>query len=294
MSTKVFVGNLAFRATDQDLQEHFGGFGEIKSAVIITRGRRSLGYGFVEFGLLSEAEAAVEALDQKSILNLSFNSRPIKVEIAKELAEREPREPRDPREPKPREPREPKEPRTKQPSEPRQPKAGRSQSPNEDGDVAPKRKRVRKQRRSKKGANTGDAPNSTSTSNVNNSGGAQNAGEGGPAKKRERVRKERPQREKVLSRTTLFVANLPFSLSDDELKQIFDEQGFVSARVVRTRNGRSRGYGFVEYDTEEHQQIAMKEKENYSVPVPGQENRILSISISSSPAPPDANEAKGE
>jgi len=105
------------------------------------------------------------------------------------------------------------------------------------------------------------------------------------APKRERKpreKKERPVREKVLSQTTLFVANLPFSIDDDALKEIFDAPGFVSARVVRTRNGRSRGYGFVEFETEEQQQQALTEKQGFEVPGQNGSNRNLALSISTS------------
>ena len=48
----------------------------------------------------------------------------------------------------------------------------------------------------------------------------------------------------------LFVGNLPWSVGDSELNQIFAEHGEVqSARVISDRDsGRSRGFGFVEMD----------------------------------------------
>ena len=49
----------------------------------------------------------------------------------------------------------------------------------------------------------------------------------------------------------LFVGNLPWSIGDDELKELFAEHGeLVSATVVTNRyNGRSRGFGFVEFES---------------------------------------------
>ena len=46
----------------------------------------------------------------------------------------------------------------------------------------------------------------------------------------------------------LFVGNLPFSTSDDDLRRLFEPHGTVeSARVITDREtGRSRGFGFVE------------------------------------------------
>ncbi len=50
----------------------------------------------------------------------------------------------------------------------------------------------------------------------------------------------------------LFVGNLPFSTSDDDLRQAFEAYGTVdSARVILDRDtGRSRGFGFVEMPDE--------------------------------------------
>ncbi|HHW17906.1 MAG TPA: RNA-binding protein [Firmicutes bacterium] len=47
---------------------------------------------------------------------------------------------------------------------------------------------------------------------------------------------------------TLFVGNLPWSVTDDELTQKFQEvAAVISARVITDRNtGKSRGFGFVE------------------------------------------------
>lgn len=65
------------------------------------------------------------------------------------------------------------------------------------------------------------------------------------------------------SKTTLFVANLGFSVDDDALSTLFTEAGVnvVSARVVRRRWGtprRSKGYGFVDVGTEEEQAKAIE------------------------------------
>jgi len=91
------------------------------------------------------------------------------------------------------------------------------------------------------------------------------------------------QREKVPSTTTLFVANIPFPINDNALADIFQGEGFVSARIVRTRNGRSRGYGFVEFTAQEFQIKALEDKQGLMVSgAEGAEGRPLSISISSS------------
>ena len=50
----------------------------------------------------------------------------------------------------------------------------------------------------------------------------------------------------------IYVGNLPFSTTDEELEQIFAQHGAVaSARVITDREtGRSRGFGFVEMDAD--------------------------------------------
>ena len=61
------------------------------------------------------------------------------------------------------------------------------------------------------------------------------------------------------SKTTLFVANLPFALNDDEFGKVVTDAGLPlkTAHVVKKRNGRSKGYGFIEFDTEEDQKKSL-------------------------------------
>jgi len=63
----------------------------------------------------------------------------------------------------------------------------------------------------------------------------------------------------------LFVANLPFSVTDEELLEIFENLNAKSAHVVRTPSNRSRGYGFVEFDQEEDQLKAKDAKDDFEV-----------------------------
>ncbi len=59
----------------------------------------------------------------------------------------------------------------------------------------------------------------------------------------------------------LYVGNLAFSVTDDELRQLFESVGtVVSAKVVVDRyNNRSRGFGFVEMSTEEEAESAVNQ-----------------------------------
>jgi RNA recognition motif-containing protein len=58
----------------------------------------------------------------------------------------------------------------------------------------------------------------------------------------------------------LFVGGLPFATTDDELRELFAAHGAVaSANVVRDReSGRSKGFGFVEYENQEEGKAAEK------------------------------------
>jgi RNA recognition motif-containing protein len=79
MGRRLYVGNLAWTVTDQDLQDAFAEAGKVDSAqVIIDRAtNRSRGFGFVEMASDEAAEAAIKKLNGKDI-----KGRPIKVNEA--------------------------------------------------------------------------------------------------------------------------------------------------------------------------------------------------------------------
>lgn len=61
MSNKLYVGNLSFRVTNEDLQEYFAGAGTVESAnVVMDRETgRSRGFGFVEMASEDDANNAI-------------------------------------------------------------------------------------------------------------------------------------------------------------------------------------------------------------------------------------------
>jgi RNA recognition motif-containing protein len=61
MGNKLYVGNLSFRVTSEDLQEHFGAAGAVESANVVydRETGRSRGFGFVEMASDDEATAAI-------------------------------------------------------------------------------------------------------------------------------------------------------------------------------------------------------------------------------------------
>ena len=84
----IYVGNLPFSTSENDLAELFSEYGQVVSTKIITdrMSGKSRGFGFVEMENDDEAKAAIEALDQKE-----FQNRTLKVNEARPREERPPR-----------------------------------------------------------------------------------------------------------------------------------------------------------------------------------------------------------
>ncbi|AMO57067.1 hypothetical protein GZ77_00915 [Endozoicomonas montiporae] len=82
---KLFIGNLAFSATEQELEEAFGAFGEIQEAKIILDREtgRSRGFAFVTFASDSDANEAL-ALDGQNL-----SGRDMRVSVATERPRRQ-------------------------------------------------------------------------------------------------------------------------------------------------------------------------------------------------------------
>ena len=64
---KMYVGNLSYSVTDDDLKKLFSEYGEVKAANVITDRDtgRSKGFGFVEMSDVSAIKKAIDALDGK-------------------------------------------------------------------------------------------------------------------------------------------------------------------------------------------------------------------------------------
>lgn len=67
LKLNIYVGNLSFKAQEQEISELFTPFGSVSSAKIITHrdSGRSRGFGFVEMESNDEANAAIEELNGK-------------------------------------------------------------------------------------------------------------------------------------------------------------------------------------------------------------------------------------
>jgi len=87
----MYIGNLAYDVTENDLKNAFSEFGEVSSVKIITDkfSGRPKGFGFVEMPDNSEADKAMKALNVSQL-----KGRGIKVNQAKPRRERSSRRPR--------------------------------------------------------------------------------------------------------------------------------------------------------------------------------------------------------
>lgn len=81
--SKLYVGNLNYAVTNEELKELFSPYGEV-SQVNIIEGR---GFGFVEMSTPQEAERAKEALNGKD-----FQGRSLKIDVARPPRSREGRD----------------------------------------------------------------------------------------------------------------------------------------------------------------------------------------------------------
>lgn len=256
LGRKIFVGNLNFTTKEDQLKELFVAHGSISDVQIILRGTRSLGYGFVTFDKAEDAEKAVTAIDKTEI-----DGRTVNVEIAKPA-------PGTPGGPAPRGAK----------------KNGAAGAEGEEnGENAPRGSKPRRGRNSR-GRGRGRGPRSRQTTDGAKT--EQDGAEAGqateqsgetpaaPAKRGGRsgrgrggnrsARREGPP-EGEPSKVLLFVANLPFSLTDEGLKDFFNAYEVTSAHVVRRKfgqsAGKSKGFGFVEFANEAAQQKALEESQ---------------------------------
>lgn len=80
----------------------------------------------------------------------------------------------------------------------------------------------------------------------------------------------------------MYVSNLSFHTTDDDLRVLFEQYGPVSSAKVITdkETGRSRGFGFVEMASKEESDNAMKGLNNQEI-----EGRAMSVTIAREKAP---------
>jgi hypothetical protein len=84
VTTKLFVGNLDYSTSEDQLRDAFAPYGNIvSSAIVLDRMTgRSRGFGFVEYDSAAEADKAIEALNGSDL-----NGRQLNVNVARERSE---------------------------------------------------------------------------------------------------------------------------------------------------------------------------------------------------------------
>ncbi|KAF7716480.1 RNA recognition motif-containing protein [Penicillium ucsense] len=264
---RLYIGNLAYATTEEELKEFFKAYKiESTSIPVNPRTNRPVGYAFVDLATAHEATAAVESLSGKEIL-----ARKVSVQLA--------------RKPEPAEAREGVT------------SGGEGVSGNEGRKRTGGRGRGRGRARGRGGraargrTQDGQEPTETNTNAATTapaatadattlkdatSEKAPSVTEGAKAGK---ARAPRPQKQRgppedgIPSKTKVMVANLPYDLTEDKLKEIFAAYSPVSAKValrpiprfmikkLQARNERrkTRGFGFVNLASEELQTKAVNE-----------------------------------
>ena len=72
---KIYVGNLSYEVTEEELRQEFQAFGAVESVNIImdNYSGRPKGFGFVEMSSVSEGQAAITALNGKTLQDRTLN-----------------------------------------------------------------------------------------------------------------------------------------------------------------------------------------------------------------------------
>ncbi|RHZ53830.1 RNA recognition motif domain-containing protein [Aspergillus thermomutatus] len=263
---RLYIGNLAYATTEGELKEFFKNYKiESTSIPVNPRTNRPVGYAFVDLATAHEATAAIEELSGKEILQ-----RKVSVQLARK-------------------------------PEPAEAKAEGAASGGEGASGTEGRKRAGGRARGRgrgrgrggrlgrggrnqaqNGPATTEAPTNVPgqvdpLTEVTNE--AANTAAAESAKQTSKPRAPRPQKQRgppedgIPSKTKVMVANLPYDLTEDKLKEIFADYQPVSAKIalrpiprfmikkLQARNERrkGRGFGFVTLGSEELQEKAVKE-----------------------------------
>ncbi|WWC69180.1 uncharacterized protein I206_103116 [Kwoniella pini CBS 10737] len=286
---RVYIGNIAYTTTEEEVREFVAPVGgEIKSVQLPTKfGKRPAGYAFVTYTNDTDANKAVEQLKDKEL-----GGRQVKLELARP-AEKvlEIRKLKDEKR------KERREAVNAQKAEKAAESAKAAGVPTNgdakpaEGEEKPKKKKANKPKAKKSrrripgegdegeaegdASADGEAPKPASKGRIDVNGAA----DGEVKEKKKRAPKPQKERQPRLeltgddSKNTIFVANLPFSVTDESLATIFTNLSIKvkSAKVVKgirkPRAGAARtfkpfraskGFGFVEIENESEQNEAVE------------------------------------
>ncbi|KAL2137387.1 hypothetical protein VTI74DRAFT_8 [Chaetomium olivicolor] len=254
---RLYIGNLAYATTEGELKDFFKGY--LVESVSIPKNPRTdrpVGYAFVDLSTPSEAERAIAELSGKEILE-----RKVSVQLARKPESNE-----------------------------------KAEGANAEGGEGTRRRQSTRGRgrsgrgrggRARGGRGSGDekkeegAPAAEETAaaqpealkDVTNETAAEKEGKG-KAQARPRERRERgPPADGIPSKTKVMVANLPYDLTEEKLKELFTPYQPLSAKIAlrpiprfmikklqaRGEPRKGRGFGFVTLASEELQQKAVAE-----------------------------------
>jgi RNA recognition motif-containing protein len=262
---RLYIGNLAYATTEEELKEFFKTYTiETTSIPVNPRTNRPVGYAFVDIATAAEAAAAIQALSGKEILQ-----RKVSVQLARK-------------------------------PEPAEAKEGAASG----GEGSEGRKRAGGRGRGRgrargRGGRTGrsraaqDGQEATAEA-VAETPLAETTNDKDTASKTSETRAARPQKQRgppedgIPSKTKVMVANLPYDLTEDKLKEIFAAYEPVSAKValrpiprfmikkLQARNERrkTRGFGFVNLASQELQAKAVSEMNGKDI-----DGRVIAVKV---------------
>jgi len=310
MATTIHVGNLSFNLDEEDLNTFFSKYGKVTDTYVVRRNGRPRGYGFVEFDSSVSADNALSA-DGASLDGRAINIEKAKGKITKSnFGDRDDRDDRDNnrdnrdnrdsrdnnRDSRDRDGRDFRSNRGMQ----RRDYGSRDYGSRDYGSRdyvsrdygsqdygsqrSPQRRRFDGPRRFYGGGGGGGSRFGFGRGGGPGRYGFRRYGRrdfGGPRFGNRGPRRDFGNRdtqvEKEKSATTIYVSNLPFSVDDAQLAKIFNKYKVKTTHIVQSLNGRSRGYGFVEFETEQDQDDAIKEMEGFEVK--GSDDRIRNITV---------------
>ncbi|EAW12612.1 RNA recognition motif domain-containing protein [Aspergillus clavatus NRRL 1] len=258
---RLYIGNLAYATTEGELKEFFQSYTiESTSIPVNPRTNRPVGYAFVDLATALEATAAIEELSGKEILQ-----RKVSVQLARK-------------------------------PEPAEAKAEGAASGGEGASGTEGRKRVGGRARGRgrgrgrggrfgRGGRSGPATTEvpvnvpgqvdplTEITNEADAAAPESAKQAGKPRAPRPQKQRGPPEDGIPSKTKVMVANLPYDLTEDKLKEIFADYQPVSAKIalrpiprfmikkLQARNERrkGRGFGFVTLGSEELQEKAVQE-----------------------------------
>ncbi|KAK4230099.1 hypothetical protein QBC38DRAFT_358081 [Podospora fimiseda] len=256
---RLYIGNLAYATTEGELKDFFKGY--LVESVSIPKNPRTdrpVGYAFVDLSTPSEAERAIGELSGKEILE-----RKVSVQLARKPESNEKTEGGN------------AEGSGAEGTRRRQSTRGRGRAGRGRGGRA-RGGRGSDDEKKEEGAATENADSQADEANalkdITNEAQTDKSGKSQPRQARER-RERGPPADGIPSKTKVMVANLPYDLTEEKLKELFSAYSPVSAKIAlrpiprfmikklqaRGEPRKGRGFGFVTLSSEELQQKAVSE-----------------------------------